>query len=255
MLVRLTLSRQPTDAEYSNAISSVYYLTKAPGSRVNYATTWGVDSTTNTNYADIQITSSSRWEDAIAPILLVQHIRIDTFISFNGVSTDFIQNVQLLQPTTFAPQFVEAPTVRSVQTGAIILEAVLETGGAVYAVAVEAGDLPPTSLQVVNGLDARNMPTASSRATTAGQVKVIWSVSDLPENVYDIYVTTEDLMPKYPIRSQVVEKVHSVQVAKGVYTAQAFNQVNGNVTDLVPEEELEGAVGMVMTGVLLFLLN
>jgi len=255
VLVRLALSRQPTEAEYDTAISTVYFLSKAPGSRVNYATTWAVDSTTNTNYADIQITSSSRWEDAIAPILLVQHLRVDSFISFNGASTDFITNVQLLEPSTFAPQFVQTPTIRSVQTGAIILEAVLETAGAVYAVAIEAGDLPPTSLQVVNGLDARNMPTASSRATTAGQVKVIWSVSDLPENVYDIYVATEDLMPKYPVRSQVVERVQNVQVEKGVYTAQAYNQVNGNVTDLVPEEELEGAVGVVMTGVLLFLLN
>jgi len=252
--VRLSLSRLPTNQEYDDAIDTVYLLAKVPYSRINYATLWAVNPATNTNYADIQLVSSSRWEDVLAPILLVQHIRVDTFIWAGTASTDLIVGVELLEPVTFAPQFVQSPSVRSVQTGAIILEAVLETAGVVYAVAVEAGDLPPTSLQVVNGLDARNTATSSSRSTTAGQVKAIWSLSDLPENVYDIYVATEDLMPKYPVRSQVVERVRNVRVAKGVYTAQAYDQVNGNVTDLVPQAELDAAVEL-LAGGLFFLLN
>lgn len=253
--MRISLSRVPTTQEYYDAITSVYLLAKVPSSRINYATLWAVDSATNTNYADIQIVSSSRWEEVMAPMQLVQHIRVDTFIWSSKPVPDLIVGVQLLEPATFAPQFVQSPSIRSVQTGEIILEAVLETAGVVYAVAVEAGDLPPTSLQVVNGLDARNVPTSHGRTTTAGQVKVIWSLSDLPENVYDVYVATEDLMPKYPVRSQVVERVHNVRVVKGVYTAQAYNQVNGEVTDLVPEAELETAVGKLLAAGLLLLLN
>lgn len=200
-------------------------------------TLWSEDSLTDTAYAEIQVASSSRWEDAVAPFTSIQSIRVDALDS-DGLVT----NVQLLQQDSFAPQFVEAPAVRSVQTGTIVLDAVLETEGVICAVAVEAGDMPPTALQVANSLDARNKDTPSGCTSTAGQVRAIWSISNLPENIYDVYVTTSDQMPLYPVLSQVTWTVLNVDVSSGVYTSQAYDQVNGNVTDLISEEEISSAV-------------